>query len=157
MLNGSQVANRPIIAFLAPPTPLVPLPTAVQDRQPSAARQGAEFAQQIAFNVAKKTVAASLDMAIGNWMCRGDLHAEKERQRKRERESKRERGLVSPALVIALNESWAGQKERLVEFVAAIQDAATAISMLRWAQCRLEHTRTHTEWRELCWIVCSFC
>lgn len=63
MLNGSQAANRPIIAL--PPPHCTPR-LAVQDRQPSAARQGAEFAQQIAFNVAKKTVAASLDMAIGN-------------------------------------------------------------------------------------------
>lgn len=61
-------------------------------------------------------------------MCRGDLHAEREIEKRREIEGE---GLVSPALVVALNESWAGQKERLVEFVAAIQDAATAISMLR--------------------------
>lgn len=54
-----------------------------------------------------------------------------QKERERKGESKRERELVSPALVVALNESWAGQKERLVEFVAAIQDAATAISMLR--------------------------
>lgn len=127
MLNGSQAANRPIIAFPSPHSPLLSKTDnlRLQDKGPSLRNkllsmwQRKQLPPHLTWQLAIECAAV---------IC---MHRKRDREREREKKRERERGLVSPALVVALNESWAGQKERLVEFVAAIQDAATAISMLR--------------------------